>query len=194
MERRHWDARTPKIGERAPDSALLDEAGKPVLLSRVADGRPLVLLFIRSHEAAVCMRQLLEYRDATLGFARLGARIAAVSAAEPSLLAFFRRERGIGFPLLSDPEGAAIEAWGLLDAADHGGVAHPATFVLDGDLIVRQRALDAPARRTSADAMHRFILRGGANRASALAGLGSKLRNLGQSIQHAFKPPKALVR
>lgn len=194
MERRHWDARTPKVGERAPDSPLLDEAGKPTTLAKVGDGRPLVLLFIRSHEAAVCVRQLLQYRDATLGFTRLGAHVAAISAAEPSLLSFFRRERGIGFPLLSDPGQRVIEAWGLLDPAEHGGVAHPATFVLDGALVVRQRALEALARRTPAEAMQRFILRGGAVKASALAGLGARLRQLGHAVQHAVRPPKALVR
>ncbi len=194
MERRHWDARTPKVGEQAPDSVLLDEAGKPTSLARAADGRPLVLLFIRSHEASVCVRQLLDYRDATLGFSRMGARVVAVSAAEPSLLAFFRRERGIGFPMLSDPDKQMIESWGLLDAADHGGVAHPATFVLDGARVVRQRTLDAPARRTSADSIQRFVLRGGAAKTSALAGLGARLRQVGQAIQNAFKSPKALVR
>jgi peroxiredoxin len=194
MERRHWDARTPKVGERAPDSLLLDEAGKPTTLGKAADGRPLVLLFIRSHEAAVCVRQLLEYRDATLGFTRLGAKVVAVSAAEPSLLAFFRRERGIGFALLADPGKEVIEAWGLLDAADHGGVAHPATFVLDGARVVRQRTLDAPARRTPADSIQRFVLRGGAAKSGALAGLGARLRQAGTAIQNALKPPKALVR
>lgn len=194
MERDHWDARTPKIGERGPESALLDEAGKPTSLAKIADGRPLILLFIRSHEGAVCVRQLLDYRDATMGFNRLGARIVAVSAAEPSLLSFFRRERGIGFPLLSDPDKQMIEAWGLLDAADHGGLAHPATFVLDGDRVVRQRTLDTLSRRTTADAMQRFVLRGGAAKTTALAGLGARLRQFGHAIQHAFKPPKALVR
>ena len=194
MERRHWDARTPKVGDRAPDCLLPDEAGRPTSLARVAAGRPLVLLFIRSHEGAVCVQQLLQYRDATLGFTRVGARVAAISAAAPPLLAFFRHERGIGFPLLSDPDQRAIEAWGLLDAANHGGVAHPATFVLDGDLVVRQRALDSLSRRTAADAMQRFVRRGGANKATLLAAAGARLRQLGQSLQHAFKPRKALVR
>ncbi len=194
MERRHWDARTPKVGDLAPASALLDEAGKLTTLAKVADGRPLVLLFIRSHEAAVCIRQLLEYRDATLGFTRLHTRVVAISAAEPPLLSFFRRERGIPFPLLADPDQRAIEAWGLLDTADRGGVAHPATFVLDGNGIVRQRNLDALAQRTSAEAMQRFVRRGGAARLSAMKGFGARLRQLGQAIHHPFKPPKALVR
>lgn len=194
QERRYWDARSPKIGERAPDAVLLDQAGKPTTLAKVANGRPLVLLFIRSPEDPVSMGQLLEYRDAMFGFTRLGARVAAICAAEPSLLAFLRSQRGIGFPLLSDPGQRATETWGLLDPADHGGVGHPATFVLDGHLIVRQRALDSLSRRTSADAMQHFILRGGARKTSAMSGLGARLRHVGQAIHHAFKPPKALVR
>ncbi len=194
MERRHWDARTPKVGEAAPASLLLNEAGKPTTLLKIANGRPLILLFIRSHESAVCIRQLLEYRDATLGFTRLNAQVAAISVAEPSLLAFFRHERGISFPLLSDPDQQMTEAWGLLDAADHGGLPHPATFVLDAHGVVRQRALDALAKRTSAAAMQRFVLRGGAAKATALAGLGARLRRLRHAIQHLFKQPKALSR
>lgn len=195
MERRHWDARTPKTGERAPDFQVLDEAGKRTTLSKLSNGGPLVLLFIRSHQEPVCLRQLLDYRDATLSFSLLGARIACVSAEGPSLLAFFRRERGIGFPMVSDEGGHVAESLGLLDPRDHGGVAHPATFVLDRDLTVRQRVLDSLARRTPADEMLRLVRRGGAAPKSVLstAGVGPRLHRLVQAVQHAFRPAR-LVR
>ena len=194
MERRNWDARSPKTGGRAPDFEVLDETGKTTTLSRLAGGEPVVLLFIRSHEAAVCLRQLLDYRDATLSFRLLDTRIVCVASAEPSLLAFFRHERGIPFAIVSDHGKHVTGSWGLLDEHDHGGVAHPATFVLDRNLVVRQRTLDAPARRTSADAILHFVRRGGAApRNFSTVGLGARLHRAFQSLQQAFRPVR-LVR
>jgi peroxiredoxin Q/BCP len=192
MERRNWDARSPKVGERAHDFEVLDETRKATRLSRLVSAGPLVLLFIRSHEDAVCLRQLLEYRDATLTFRKLGARIAALLVAEPVQLAWLRHERGIGFSLLADPERRATEAWGLLDRGDHGGVSHPATFVLGKDRVVKLRALDAPARRTSADAIAQFIRRGGAGPQRG-ARIGARLQRLLERLQGALRPAR-LVR
>jgi peroxiredoxin Q/BCP len=192
MERRNWDARSPKVGERAHDFVVLDETRKATRLSRLVSAGPLVLLFLRSHEAQVCLRQLLEYRDATLTFRKLGARIAAVLVAEPAQLAWLRQERGIGFSLLADPERRATEAWGLLDRGDHGGASHPATFVLGRDRVVKLRALDAPARRTSAGAIAQFIQRGGAGPQRG-ARIAARLQRLLERLQGMLRPAR-LVR
>jgi peroxiredoxin Q/BCP len=191
MERRNWDARSPKVGQRANDFDVLDETGKTTRLSRLVSAGPLVLLFLRSHEAQVCLRQLLEYRDATLTFHKLGARVAAVLVAEPLQLAWLRHERGIGFSLLADPERRATEAWGLLDRGDHSGASHPATFVLGKDRVVKLRALDA-ARRTSADAIAQFIRRGGAGPKRG-ARIAARLQRLLERLQGMLRPAR-LVR
>jgi peroxiredoxin Q/BCP len=193
MERRNWDARSPKVGERAHDFEVLDETGKATRLSRLVSAGPLVLLFLRSHEDPVCLRQLLEYRDATLTFRKQGASIVAVLVAEPVQLAWLRHERGIGYSLLADPERRATEAWGLLDRGDHGGGAsHPATFVLGKDRVVKLRALDAPARRTSADAVAQFIRRGGAG-ARRGARIAARLQRLLERLHGVLRPAR-LVR
>ncbi|MBI4604400.1 MAG: peroxiredoxin family protein [Planctomycetes bacterium] len=78
-------------------------------------------------------------------FRALGAELVAVSSSGVESHASLARRIGAGFPILSDPEGQAIRAYGLL----HPGalpftdvpVARPAVFVLDPEGVVRARHL-----------------------------------------------------
>ncbi len=157
------DARVPQVGEEAPDLELVDDRRRPVRLSELWVKGPLVLLFYRGDWSASCRKHLLDYRDETLAFTKSGASVAAISVDEPAVSAFLRFERGIGFPLLSDTGRTAIDAWGLVDRSQGGGVAFPATFVIDRAGRVRSRSLETDERRASPHAMLFFIKRGGAS-------------------------------
>ena len=39
-----WNARAPKLGEKAPDLQLVDQAGRPLALTSFARRRPLLVL------------------------------------------------------------------------------------------------------------------------------------------------------
>ena len=87
--------------------------------------------------------------------AAAGIGIAAVSVDEPGRAEAVRRRYGLPFPLLCDPEAQVVRAWGLFDPAEKGGIARPATFVLDAGLTVRFRSLDGVATRVrAADLAH----------------------------------------
>lgn len=63
----------------------------------------------------------------------------------------------LDFPLLSDPDHAVIDRYGLFNQEDPRGreIAHPATFVLDADGVVRWRfvEVDYKVRPTNEDVL-----------------------------------------
>lgn len=68
-------------------------------------------------------------------FEKHGAAVAAISVDSPDQSQELARAQGLTFPLLSDPEGLALEAFGVRhpegNPIDHKDIARPATFVAD---------------------------------------------------------------
>lgn len=68
-------------------------------------------------------------------FEKHDAAVAAISVDTPGQSLELARAQGITFPLLSDPEGQALEAFGVRhtegNPIDHKDIARPATFVAD---------------------------------------------------------------
>ncbi len=60
----------------------------------------------------------------------------AISPDPTSKLEQYAAKEGIGFALLSDPDLAAITAWGLVNAANPG-VPHPTAVIVDSDGTIR---------------------------------------------------------
>lgn len=168
----------PRVGEQAPDLDVLDEAGRPVVLSAVAGGAPLLVMAFRGPADDASLQLLMAYRDSTLAFHRAGVRLCAVGKEEPGRLAYLRRERGLGFPVLADPDGTALSRWGMLGATG--------LVLLDRSFQVRERA---EADRHP-DEMLSFIRRGGI-RAEPRTVNGIRL--FWQTLQHALRP-RRLVR
>jgi len=160
-----WPPGAPKPGEQAADLDLLDEAGRPATLSSLAGGRPLLVL----------VRMLLDYRDLTMLLRRAGVSLCAIAATEPAALRFLRGERGLGFPMLADPDGTALSRWGMLD--------RNALFVLDRSLQVRQRALGGRAPATT---MLSFVRRGGAG--EKRPAWVDRVRVFLHAVNHALRP------
>ena len=170
-----WEPAAPKPGDQAFDLLLLDEAGKPTEISSVARGSPLLALVFRGPDDEAGLKMLREYRDLTLTLRRHGVAVCGIAHAEPSALRFMRSERGLGFPLLADADGTALNHWGMLD---RNGL-----FLLGPDLKVKQRAL---AGRASADALMTFIRRGGARPQK----LRDRLTQALHALSHALRPRK----
>lgn len=84
----------------------------------------------------------MELERAYPGFQEQGLGVAAISYDSPAILEHFaERMGGFNYALLSDPESAVIQAFGLLNrniAEDHAfyGMARPGTFVVDTDGVV----------------------------------------------------------
>jgi len=170
-----WPPGAPKPGEQAADLDLLDEAGRPATLSSLAGGRPLLVLVFRSPRDESGLRMLLDYRDLTMLLRRAGVSLCAITVAEPAALRFLRGERGLGFPMLADPDGTALSRWGMLD--------RNALFVLDRSLRVRQRAL---GDRAPATTMLSFVRRGGAG--EKRPAWVDRVRVFLHAVNHALRP------
>ena len=89
--------------------------------------------------------------------AEAGIGIAALSVDEPGRAEAVRRGYGLPFPLLCDPEAQMVRAWGLFDPGEKGGIARPASFVLNAGLTVRFRSLDGVATRVRAADLARAL-------------------------------------
>jgi peroxiredoxin len=80
---------------------------------------------------------LEHYRAAGLG-------VAVLTYDPPEAQQQFVASRGIGFPMLSDVDAVTVTTLGILNAEyqpGHSayGIPHAGTFVLDGDLIIRDK-------------------------------------------------------
>lgn len=88
-------------------------------------------------------------------FARFGLRVYALSGDPPETLAELQEELGLAVTLLSDPEGEAIEAFGMRDPTGlpHRNTARAGTFVIDrrGHVAKRLLATNYRKRPTAKD-------------------------------------------
>ncbi len=126
-----------------------------------------------------------------------GTGIAALSVDGPERSQEVRRRYGLLFPLLCDPAAQVVRAWGLFDPAEKGGIARPATFVLDAGLTVRFRSLDGVVTRVrAADLAHAL---GSAPGAGPLDGphsraivptIGEMLRTAVPALRLSVSPPR----
>jgi peroxiredoxin len=100
---------------------------------------------------------LTDYASSYRSFKQAGVEVIAVSVDPPERSAAMRRDLGIEFPILSDASREAITRWGLLNTREKGGIAFPATFLIDHDLRVRFSATEGTSRRVPASEMLAFV-------------------------------------
>jgi peroxiredoxin len=94
---------------------------------------------------------LADYSDHLEDFRAAGAELVAISVDDAARAEPVRHELGIKFPLLCDTQREVVKAYGLLNTRENGGIAFPASFVIDRDRVVRFRALEDVASRVSVD-------------------------------------------
>ena len=99
-------------GDRAPGFSLKDASGKTVKLSDYKGGTLLVYFYPKA-DTPGCTKQSCSVRDAKRDLAKLGAAAVGISPDAPEALKKFDGKYGLGFPLLSDPDHAVAEAWGV---------------------------------------------------------------------------------
>jgi peroxiredoxin len=66
-----------------------------------------------------------------------GAELFAISVDEPSYAWSMAQTTGAKFQILSDAEKKTITEYGIVNAAEHGGIAHPSVFILDKEGRIR---------------------------------------------------------
>jgi peroxiredoxin len=87
----------------------------------------------------------------------LGLGLAALSVDPPAASLALVKQLALPFPLLCDTRREVVRSYGLYNAAEKGGIAYPATLVLDRDRTVRFRSLDRTAKRVDLDALYAFL-------------------------------------
>ena len=87
----------------------------------------------------------------------VGAELVAISVDDAARAEPVRQELGIKFPLLCDSSREVVKRYGLLNSGEKGGIALPASFVIDRERVVRFRALEAVASRVSVDQLLELV-------------------------------------
>jgi peroxiredoxin Q/BCP len=127
-------ARTPKVGEQAPDFELQGTDG-PFKLSEHR-GERVVLLFYPGDNTMVCTKQFCSYRDKADDFAALQATVVGISSQSLSSHEEFAAKHALQVPLLADTDKAVARAY---DAFSSRLGVKRAVIVIDEHGIVRHR-------------------------------------------------------
>jgi thioredoxin-dependent peroxiredoxin len=99
------------VGKKAPAFELASSEGGTISL-RDLGGRHAVIFFYPKDDTPGCTLEAQGFRDARERLEALGAVVVGVSKDSIASHEKFRRKHGLDFPLLSDPEGVMIEAYG----------------------------------------------------------------------------------
>ncbi len=102
-------AKTPKVGEQAPDFELQGTDG-PFKLSDHR-GERVVLLFYPGDETAVCTKQFCSYAARPDDMAALDAVVVGISAQDLESHRSFTEHHGLNVPLLADTEKAVAKEY-----------------------------------------------------------------------------------
>lgn len=133
---------TVKKGQRAPGFELPDQTGTVRSLDALLADGPLTLFFFPAANTPVCTAEACHFRDLTSEFAALGASCAGISTDSVDTQAGFVQAQTLGYPLLSDRDGAVAERFGVKRSGAIGGLlgnflpVKRQTFVIDTDRTV----------------------------------------------------------
>jgi peroxiredoxin len=100
---------------------------------------------------------LADYSEHLEDLRAAGAELVAISVDDAARAGTLRHEMGIKFPLLCDTGREVVKKYGLLNSGEKGGIAFPASFVIDRDRVVRFRALEEVASRVSVDQLLELV-------------------------------------
>lgn len=127
-------AKSPRVGEQAPDFELPGTAG-PFKLSDHR-GERVVLLFYPGDNTTVCTKQFCSYRDRPQELAQLGATVVGISAQDLASHEGFISKHSLNVPLLADVDKSVAKLYG---AAGGPLGTKRAVIVIDEQGVVRHR-------------------------------------------------------
>lgn len=132
------------VGERAPDVAFKDYAGRVVLLSSFK-GKKVLLAFFPFAFSPVCTDEMGCFQHDLEQFKQKGVAVIGVSVDSSWSNKAFAERLGLNFPLLSDFDKGAANGFGILRP---DGFSERAYFVIDEQGIVRYKhIMDSPGKK-----------------------------------------------
>lgn len=102
------DRTSLKVGQKAPDFTLLDDAGEKVKLSDLK-GRKVVLYFYPKDDTPGCTKQACAFRDGLNEIESRGAVVLGVSVDSVESHRKFKKKYELNFPLLADTEKKVVQ-------------------------------------------------------------------------------------
>lgn len=127
-------AKTPKVGEVAPDFELPGTEGTFKLSEH--RGERIVLLFYPGDNTMVCTKQFCSYRDRAEDFAALDATVVGISKQDLASHESFIAKHGLTVPLLADADGKVAQSY---SAHSSRLGTKRAVVVIDEQGVVRHR-------------------------------------------------------
>lgn len=124
------------VGDKAPDFALPLKPGEaPLRLSDYVGERKVVLLFFPLAYSSVCTREMRTVGEQYDEWKKLEAEVLGISVDSPYVNQRFAQDCGVRFPIVSDFNREAIQAYGVARSELHGLrlVANRAAFVVGRD-------------------------------------------------------------
>lgn len=131
-----------KIGSQAPELNAIDSQGQPQTLKSLSAEKGLVLVFFRSADwCPYCKRHLIEMKDWVKPLEEKGYKVAAISYDNKAILAEFKKEKDIPYPLLSDNNVATVKAYSVLNTNyapkdDNYGIPFPGAYIISNEGVV----------------------------------------------------------
>ncbi len=102
------------VGALAPEFALKDAGGKLVRSADLLALGPLVVKFFRGRWCPYCMTELEAWRDLYGQIREHGALMVAIGPQTQRQSDFMAGQHGLPFPVLTDPDNALAEQFGLV--------------------------------------------------------------------------------
>ena len=129
-----------EIGAKAPDFALRDQHNVVITLAELRP-KAVLLVFYPLAFTGVCAGELNLIQGDLDVLQNDRVQVLGISVDSPYTQRVFADRDGMKFPLLADfwPHGATAQDYGIFD--DIAGVATRASFLIDGEGIVRWRTL-----------------------------------------------------
>ncbi len=124
-------------GTPAPDFELPSHTGEKVRLSSLR-GRIVILYFYPRAMTPGCTRETVRFNELRGEFQELGAVVLGVSTDPVERNERFAEKHGVGFPLLSDPEGRVARLYGVLREGRSRPRAERVTFIIDEEGVIRE--------------------------------------------------------
>ncbi|MGQ5262638.1 peroxiredoxin [Micromonospora sp. ZYX-F-536] len=122
------------VGDVVEDFELPDETGTPRRLSEFLAAGPVVLFFYPAAMTRGCTAESCHFRDLAAEFAAVGASRVGISRDSVQKQAEFSRLHGFDYPLLSDPDGAVAQRFGVRRRLPLGPLSMKRmTFVIGAD-------------------------------------------------------------
>ncbi len=132
---------TVTVGDRAPDFRLPRDGGGWLSLKELRSHK-VVVYFYPKDDTSGCTKEGEAFRDAYKAFGTAGTEIVGISRDSVKKHDAFKTKYGFPFPLVSDEEGKACEAFGVwVEKSMYGrkymGIER-ATFLLDEKGVIHE--------------------------------------------------------